>query len=215
MTAHDARHAPAARVPVAPALRVLVAQTWGELVIRSRFPAFSVTSLALPVLLFTFFGLPLVGRRAAGDVDLGTLLLTSFAAYTVGQVMVFGFGIGVAIERGHRVDVLMRATPMSAAVYLGSKVVVGMVFALLALVVLFAYAAVVGGVRLAPGVLVGVVARLLVGALPLVALGFAIGYTAGPNAAPAVANLVYLPLAFASGIFLPLERCRRSCSAWR
>ncbi len=192
--------------PVAPLGRLLAAQTLAELVIRMRFPAFSVTTLALPVLLFTFFGLPLVGHTTAGGADLGTVLLTSFAAYAVGQVMVFGFGIGVAIERGHKVDVLVRATPMPPGVYLAAKVLVGMLFALLALVILFAYAAAVGGIRLPAAVLADVVVRLLVGSLPLVALGFAIGYTAGPNAAPAIANLVYLPLAFASGIFLPLEQ---------
>jgi ABC-2 type transport system permease protein len=42
--------------------------------------------------------------------------------------------------------------------------------------------------------------------VPLIGLGFAIGYVAGPNAAPAVVNLVYLPLAFASGLFLPPEQ---------
>ncbi len=71
---------------------------------------------------------------------------------------------------------------------------------------LFAYGAIVGGIRLGPDIWASVTVRLLAGSLPLIALGFSIGYTAGPNAAPAVANLVYLPLAFASGIFLPLEQ---------
>ena len=41
--------------------------------------------------------------------------------------------------------------------------------------------------------------------IPFVALGLFIGYLAGPNSAPAVANLIFLPLAFASGLFLPLD----------
>ena len=49
-----------------------------------------------------------------------------------------------------------------------------------------------------------VIARLLAGSLPFIALGFAIGYLSGPHAAPAVANLIYLPLAFASGFFVPV-----------
>ena len=40
----------------------------------------------------------------------------------------------------------------------------------------------------------------------IIALGFAIGYLCGPNVAPAVANLVYLPLTFASGLFMPLSQ---------
>jgi ABC-2 type transport system permease protein len=41
--------------------------------------------------------------------------------------------------------------------------------------------------------------------LPFVGLGFALGYLAGPNSAPAVTNLIYLPTAFASGLFFPLR----------
>ncbi|MGH7326688.1 MAG: ABC transporter permease [Candidatus Rokuibacteriota bacterium] len=195
-----------ARPEPAPLGHMLLRQTWGELLIRWRLPAFSATNLVLPVVLFSFFGLPFAGRMTPSGLDSGALLLASFGAYAVGQVMVYGFGIGVAVERGQRVDVLARATPLPPSIYLAAKIVVGMVFGLLSVLVLFTYGAVVGGIRLAPEVWVNVIARLLAGSLPLIALGFSIGYTAGPNAAPAVANLVYLPLAFASGIFLPLEQ---------
>jgi ABC-2 type transport system permease protein len=47
--------------------------------------------------------------------------------------------------------------------------------------------------------------RLLAGSLPFIALGFALGYLAG-NAAPAVANLIYVPLSFASGLFIPVAQ---------
>jgi ABC-2 type transport system permease protein len=47
---------------------------------------------------------------------------------------------------------------------------------------------------------------LLVGSLPFLALGLAIGYRVSANAAPAVVNLIGLPLYFASGIFLPVDR---------
>jgi ABC-2 type transport system permease protein len=190
----------------APLGRVFLAQTRSELRMRWRLPAFSATNLLLPVVLFSFFGLPLAGGIGARGLDVGVVVLTSFAAYAVGQVVVYGFGIGVAVERGQKIDVLMRATPLSPGVYLAAKVVVALLFALLAVLVLFAYAGVVGGIRLAPGVSASVIVRLLLGSLPLIALGFAIGLVAGPNAAPAVANLVYLPLAFASGIFVPLEQ---------
>jgi ABC-2 type transport system permease protein len=192
--------------PVAPLSRVLLAQTRSELLTRWRLPAFSATTLLLPVVLYSFFGLPLVGRTTARGLDVGLVVLTSFAAYAVGQVMVYGFGIGVAVERGQRIDVLLRATPLPPGVYLAAKVVVAALFALLAVLVLFAYAAVVGGIRVGPDVWASVTARLLVGSLPLIGLGFAIGYVAGPNAAPALVNLVYLPLAFASGLFMPLEQ---------
>jgi ABC-2 type transport system permease protein len=200
--------------PVASLARVLLAQTWSETLIRWRLPAFSATSLALPVVLFSFFGLPFAGRPGPGGLDAGAFLKVSFGAFAVGQVMVFGFGIGVAVERGQKIDLLMRASPLPAGVSLTAKVVVGLLFGLLSVVILFVYGSVVGGIRLAPGTWVSVIARLLAGSLPLIALGFTIGYLAGPHAAPAMANLVYLPLAFASGIFLPLDQLPAFVQRW-
>ena len=51
----------------------------------------------------------------------------------------------------------------------------------------------------------GLVGELLLGSLPFLLLGFAIGYFVSPNSAAAVVNLVGLPLYFASGIFEPLR----------
>ena len=191
---------------MAPLLRMLVAQTLSELRIRWRTPAFSLVNLALPVLFFTFFGLPVARQSFANGVSVGAFLLASFAAYAVGSVMVYGFGIGVATERGMKVDLLMRATPLPPTIAILAKVVNALVFSLLAVVILIVYGIVVGGVRQDPMVWINVAARLLAGSLPFIALGFAIGYSSGPNAASALANLIYLPLSFASGLFMPLNQ---------
>ena len=196
----------AAKREVAPLGRMLLAQTWSELRIRWRIPAFSVTIVALPVLFFTFFGLPYAKQTLPDGTSLGAYLVASFAAYSVGSVMVFGFGIGVAIERGQKVDLLMRATPLPPLIAILAKVLNALFYALLSLVILIVYAVVVGGIRQDLTVWLDMIARLLAGSVPFIALGFAIGYLCGPNVAPAVANLVYLPLSFASGLFMPLSQ---------
>jgi ABC-2 type transport system permease protein len=185
---------------------MLLAQTRSELRMRWRVPAFSLTNLALPIVFFVFFGLPVAHLRRADGVSLGAYLLASFGAYAVGSIMVYGFGIGVANERGMKVDRLLRASPLPPLVLMLAKVLTALVFALLALVLLIGFGIVVADIHQTPGVWATVVARLLAGSLPFVALGFAIGYWAGPHAAPAVANLIYLPLSFASGLFVPLDR---------
>jgi ABC-2 type transport system permease protein len=191
---------------MAPLFRMLVFQTMSELRIRKRIPAFSLTNLALPVLFFTFFGLPFARQILPNGVSLGAYLLASFAAYSVGSVMVYGFGIGVANERGMKIDLLMRATPLPPAIAILAKVINALVFSLLSIVVLILYGIIVGGVRQDPTVWINIVVRLLAGSLPFIALGFAIGYSTGPHAAPAVANLIYLPLSFASGLFMPITQ---------
>ena len=191
---------------MAPLSRMLAAQTLAELRIRWRIPAFSLTNLVLPILFFTFFGLPFARQTMENGVSVGAFLLASFAAYAVGSVMVYGFGIGVATERGMKVDLLMRATPLPASIAILAKVLNALAFSLLSVVVLIVYGIVVGGVRQDPLVWINVVLRLLAGSLPFIGLGFAIGYSAGPNAAPALANLIYLPLSFASGLFMPIRQ---------
>ena len=37
-------------------------------------------------------------------------------------------------------------------------------------------------------------------------MGVALGYVSGPNSAAAVVNLVYLPMVFASGLWIPIEQ---------
>ena len=46
-------------------------------------------------------------------------------------------------------------------------------------------------------------ATLVAGALPFAAMGLALGYFAGPNSAPSVINLIYLPISFCSGLWVP------------
>ena len=193
-------------MPTAPLGRMLAEQIRSQMLIRWRIPAFSLTNLALPIIFFTFFGLPLVNQTLPDGTNLGAVILASFAAYAVGSIMVFSFGIGVATERAMRMDVLIRATPLPPSIYILAKVVTALLFALVSLVILIAYGIVVGGIRQDPSVWISMIARLLAGSLPFIGLGFAIGYLTGPNAAPAVANLIYLPLAFASGYFLPLNQ---------
>ncbi len=190
----------------APLLSMLLAQTRCEILMRWRVPAFSLTNLVLPIVFFTFFGLPVAHIVRGDGVSVGAYLLASFGAYAVGSVMVYGFGIGVANERGMKVDRLMRASPLPALVLMLAKVLTALVFSLVALVLLIGYGILVGGIHQTPAVWAAIIVRLVVGSLPFIALGFAIGYWSGPNAAPALANLIYLPLSFASGLFVPLNQ---------
>jgi ABC-2 type transport system permease protein len=175
-----------------------------ELLKLRRSPIFSIFSLALPVIFYAFFGVANADRVTNG-VRGGTFLMASFGAYAVANVMLFTFGISIAVERGRRMDVLMRATPLRPWVFLVSRIVAATVFAVAALLILALFASLTGGVRLSAGQWTGLVVKLILGSLPFLLLGFAIGYFVSPNAAPAVVNLIGLPMYFASGIFEPLQ----------
>jgi ABC-2 type transport system permease protein len=190
------------RAPVWPMLRL---QTWAEFLKLWRVPAFTLTSLFLPVMFYAFIGVGQASQKIFPNVTFGAYFLASMAVYSVANVMIFSFGISVATERGMKMDVLQRATPMPSLIYLLSKCITALFFAALTLVVLFPFAYVAGHVRLDPSAWVNLASRVLLGSIPFIALGFAIGYLSGPNSAVAVVNLIYLPTAFASGLFFPKQ----------
>ena len=189
---------------VAPVGRMLYTQTRALLVSRLRTPAFSVLSLGLPVMFFALFNAIFGSQKQAAGVTAGEYILVSYAVYAVANVMVFNFGIGVANERSQKLDLLQRAMPLPPAVAAIAQVLFALIFALAALLLLFAYAYVVGGVRLGATTWLDLTWRLLLGSAPMIGLGMAIGYGTNANSAPAVTNAIYLPMSFLAGIFIPL-----------
>jgi len=189
---------------VAPVQRMLITQTRAQLITRLRIPAFSVLSLGMPVMFFALFN-GIFGRQTQNGVSGSEYILVSYATYAVANVMVYNFGIGIANERGRKLDLLQRAMPLPPMVAAVAQVLSALAFAFIALVILFAYAFLVGGVRLGAVTWLDLLWRLLLGSFPMIGIGMAIGYGVGPNAAPAVVNVFYLPMAFLSGIFFPLR----------
>jgi ABC-2 type transport system permease protein len=193
------------RGEVAPVTRMALAQIRAVLLIYWRMPAFVLISMGLPIMFFVFFGLPNIGHKLANGTSVGAFVLGSLGAYAVSNVVVYNVGIGVANQRARKYDLLQRATPLPASIAILATVVGGLLIALLALLALFAVAA-LGGVRMPAGTWPALLGWLVVGSLPMLGLGLAIGYGAGTNSAPALASLLYLPMAFASGIFIPLSQ---------
>lgn len=195
----------AATIETAPIGRMLYLQTRAQLVSRLRTPAFSVLSLGLPVMFFALFNAIFGSQRQASGVIAGEYILVSYATYAVANVMVFNFGIGVANERSRKLDLLQRAMPLPPVVATLAQVLFALIFAFIALVLLFGYAFIVGGIRLEPTTWLDLTWRLLLGSFPMIGLGMAIGYVASANSAPAIVNAIYLPMTFLSGIFIPFS----------
>jgi ABC-2 type transport system permease protein len=102
-------------------------------------------------------------------------------------------------------DLLMRATPLPPAVDLASRAILAIVFAAITLIVLFAIAF-LSGVRLSSLGWLWLMLTLILGSLPLLGLSFAIAYLTGANAATATMNMLYMILAFASGMLVPMNQ---------
>ncbi len=194
----------AVTAPVAP---MLWRQSYAEFIKLLRVPAFSVTSIVLPSMFYAFIGLGQAREPLfkGSDITFGQYFLASMALYGVANVMVLGFGISLANERGQKQDLLMKATPLPAPVYFTAKALSALVIAFISLLALSLFAVIAAGVHLEASQWANLFGRAMVCAIPFIGLGFALGYLAGPNSAPAVTNLIYLPTAFASGLFFPLN----------
>ena len=196
---------PAPSDETAPIGRMIAAQIGSVFTVYRRSPGFVAISMGLPVMFFVFFGLPNVGKHLEGGINVGAFILASLGTYAVSNVVVYNVGIGVATQRGRKFDLLQRATPLPPFVAVLATVVGGLGLSLISLVGLFIVAA-IGGVQMGAGTWISLLLWLVLGCLPMLGLGLSIGYGASPNSAPALASLVYLPIAFASGLFIPLPQ---------
>jgi ABC-2 type transport system permease protein len=176
-----------------------------QFLIARRTPALLGATIALPVLLYLVLGTSNRNATVHG-VPWTAYSLAGLGAYSAGSIMVFNFGVSLAMERGRKVDVLFRASPMRPASYFLAKTLVALTVAAVALVFLAAVALLVNRHGLSAAIVANLLVRLLLGSIPFLALGMLIGYLAGPDAASAVASLSYLLLSFCSGLFIPLSQ---------
>ena len=166
-----------------------------------------VVAVTLPMLLYAMFGLPSADTSnvLADGSHVGTLMMVSLACYGVVSLAIFTFGEYVAKERARGWTRTMHATPLPLWSDLTAKVVLALVGAAVIVASVSGLAVAAGNVRLDPSQWVRLVGVLLAGVLAFSTLGFAIAYATRPRAATAIANLIFLPLAFLSGFFVPLS----------
>ena len=187
----------------APSLwRIQVLEAWFEFLRVLRTPAFAIPSLAFPVVFYVLFAILLPGQW--GDYQKSAYLLATYGAFGVIGPALFGFGVGLAIERENGWLELKRVSPMPTFAYFLAKIFMSLVFGLAVLCLLSIAAIGFGGVRVDPLVWLKLVAVLLLGTAPFCALGLLIGTLVKGLAAVAIVNLVYLPMSVLSGLWMPL-----------
>jgi ABC-2 type transport system permease protein len=166
-----------------------------------------IVVIALPMLLYAMFALPNAEPTnvLADGSHVGTLMMVSLTCYGVVSLAIFTFGEYVAKERSRGWARTMRATPLPVWSNLAAKMVLALVGATAIVASTAGLAVAAGNVRLEPAQWVRLMAVLLLGVLAFATLGFAIAFATRPRAATAVANLIFLPLAFLSGFFVPLS----------
>lgn len=183
-------------------LRIYLLEARHEFLRMLRTPSFALPVLLFPALFYTLFGLVL--NRADGGTA-ARYLLATYGVFGVMGAGMFGFGVVVAMERERGFLAYKRALPMPPGAYLFAKMAMAMLFSTLISGMLAVLAATLGGVSLAPWQWLALLAINVAGVLPFCAIGLFVGTLVGGQGAPAVLNLLYLPMAFLSGLWLPLK----------
>jgi ABC-2 type transport system permease protein len=159
-----------------------------------RYPAFLVPTLAFPAAFFLVFGAP--RTRAEASVEMAT-----FAGFAVIGVAFFQFGVGIAVERASPWETYLRTLPVGPAARLGARVLSALVFAGGAAAVLVAVAVATTSAALPAERWLALAATLVLGAAPFAVLGIALGYWAPARGALPIANVLYLGLSYAGGLW--------------
>jgi ABC-2 type transport system permease protein len=160
-----------------------------------RYPAYVVPTLLFPTAFFLVFVAPTASRYA-------TVKMAAFAGFAAIGVAFFQFGVGIATERASPWEVYLRTLPVGVAARFGARVVSAALFAAAAAMLVIAVALVTTDAGLTATGWIELALVLLVGTVPFGLLGIALGYWTPSRGALPIANLLYLGLSYAGGLWI-------------
>lgn len=185
--------------------RIYRAETKCECLKLLRTPMYVASTLLFPLIFYVFFGLLMGSSMSVGSLPVARYILATYGAFGVVAATLFGLGVTLAVERGLGWLELKQASPMPTGAYLAAKATACLLLGAVGIALLFLLGALGGGVRMPAVEWLMLGGSLVAGALPFCALGLAIGYFAGPSSAPAIVNIIYLPMALCSGLWIPID----------
>jgi ABC-2 type transport system permease protein len=186
------------------AMGAYITETRYELIRMMRNPGLAIPVLAVPFGLYGLFALVIAGEAIDKDPNLGIFLFAAFSIMAVTMQALFGTGVTLALERDMGLLRLKRAQPAPPAAWVVAKIASGFVLGVLAYAPIVIVALAAGKLALGIGQVAAFSGALLVGIIPFCAMGLMVGSLASGSAAPAYANLIYLPGCYLSGMFFPL-----------
>jgi ABC-2 type transport system permease protein len=203
-TAAIAFHAASTR-SFAHTLRIFFTEIRYEILRALRTRAYSLAAIGFPVMFYCLFGLLLNRNETIGSVSVAKYLLGGYAVFGSLGAAIFGIGVGVALDRSAGWLDLKHASPMPPLAYIFSKCSMAIMFSFIIVCVLTTLGVAFGHVHITAIEFLRIATIAALGAVPFSCLGLAMAFTVPPAAAGGIANLVYLPMSFLSGLWVPLQ----------
>ncbi|WP_150275393.1 ABC transporter permease [Paenibacillus tepidiphilus] len=184
-------------------MKLIIGQCKAELLRIFRNPYFIFWSLAMPILFYFLFTRVInTGAEDAGEWRAHYLM--SMAAFSVMGSSIMTLGIRLVQERNQGWNTYIRITPLPAYAFFLGKMVGQTAVHVFSVICIFA-AGYVNGVELSSGQWIFSGLWIVAGSLPFLALGTLIGMMKRVDTASGVSNVLYMGLAIAGGMWMPLE----------
>ena len=178
-------------------IRHLSAESALTLRILFRQPGFWIPTVMFPAMLYAFFGANSGGGAWARHA------MASFAVYAVLGVGFFQFGVSVAQDRASAFATWQRSLPGPASVQWVARVFASVIFVTIAVALVVAVSLAMTDISLPAVAWARLGAVCLMATIAATVMGVALGSVASARAAVPLANLIYLPLAYLGGLWVP------------
>lgn len=179
-----------------------IAEARAECLRYMRAPAFMLPIILFPTLFYTLFGIVMARSEGA---DAARYLLASYSVFGVMSPGLFGFGVSLALERDGGLLTYKRALPMPPGAYLVGKMLMAMVAAATVVILLLGMAVGLAHVSITWAQASALLVTGTFGVLPFCALGMFVGTLIKGQGAPGMLQVIYLPMSFLSGLWIPLN----------
>jgi ABC-2 type transport system permease protein len=176
-----------------------------EFVRALRTKAYSMSVIGFPLVFYLFFAILMNRNAPFHGISFAKNMLAGYAVFGAIGASLFGIGVGLAGDLSAGWLELKRASPMPPLAYLLAKCVTAMGFATIIVTLLTAMGVGLGGVQISSGEYFRMIALVVVGSIPFASMGLLLALLAPFNAAPGIANMLYLPMSFLGGLWIPIE----------
>ncbi len=179
-------------------IRLLAVHTYYTCLELFRQPMYIVSTILFPSMFFWFFGIP--NAKEPGAIS---MLMASFSCFGVMSVVLFQFSVGISQEKDSTWYYYIRSLPYPRGLLLTSRLFSGLLFSMLSIGGVIATAIVLGNLPVADVSWCDFLIRIYLGAIPFALMGICLGLMVGSRSVLPVANLIYLPMSFAGGLWMP------------
>jgi ABC-2 type transport system permease protein len=185
--------------------RVFIKETKYEFLKLLRTRSFSIAVIGFPVMFYFLFGIA-NKHQSVGDISIAKYMMAGYACFGLVGAALFGIGVGMAGEINSGWLQVKRASPMPAAAYLFAKCASAVAFGLTITSILITLGVTLGGVSITPSEVAGMLTLAVPGSIVFASMGLLLAQIVPANAAPGIVNIIYLPMSFLGGLWIPLSQ---------